>query len=825
MSTDGVVVAADDQRIGRLRKSRREGWRARCSRTILAVLLVLIGGDGDGASLFNFCRFRFRAAEALTPAQRRAIVLSRIRRGMLLSQEAKHNITAAEEACSVWERVLSSTTTTTTTPSSASLSVVIASDIRSLSKTLYASCLVRVGRDAEAISVYDSCLDDDNNNNDNGNIDARENNNQAAKTKWRLSKARCLQRLLKYSTAAEEYSRVVDVLNHDTSCNSSSSSPNNSGNKNGNGDTSTVSVEEQEARLGAATCILRSTGDVTRARMILTTPAPKTNETRTASATSLSVALLLPSCLEYLETGKAGQALDRLQDALAAATGEGFSNLQAVDATSGFGIDANTNANANANTGKNPVFLLYRWILGGLKRHYFYEANDSENGKPAFYHPTTSGDTTTVATSKIHGGGGQDPEQLFMELIRINTSPLDDPDLVRLDDKIELHNLLTSREGLPSYWPEGLILPDQSSKLNEKINRQLPDHSDHPVTTFMNSTADVDGVQENLQLWISKSRAGYGSHGNRILTLAEAKEEVRAPDGDKTNDNRRKGLLPKNPHKDDPELEPYLLQRMVDPLLLLRGYKFSLRIYVVYFSSKEAYISSEGLVKLASTPLFLDEKNDVPSNKEETMAGSDSRRDPSRHMTNSGRETVMQQEDLNYLWRELDNTKKNNSIMDSDDSTFDYDRSSSELWESICHVAANTLLVRYLERISSLDGDLDSAFREQKQAWRDRREELGIPKILGLDFVVEEADRFKPWLVEVNRFPGLEPRDEADRKIKYRVVRDAWKKASERLKMQLLDGGGDGEEEKNIYFDDTVFDSLSCDDGDDQQSSLERLRL
>ena len=37
--------------------------------------------------------------------------------------------------------------------------------------------------------------------------------------------------------------------------------------------------------------------------------------------------------------------------------------------------------------------------------------------------------------------------------------------------------------------------------------------------------------------------------------------------------------------------------------LLLGGHKFSLRVYCVYFSSNEAYIAMEGLVKLAEVAL------------------------------------------------------------------------------------------------------------------------------------------------------------------------------------------------------------------------------
>ena len=81
--------------------------------------------------------------------------------------------------------------------------------------------------------------------------------------------------------------------------------------------------------------------------------------------------------------------------------------------------------------------------------------------------------------------------------------------------------------------------------------------------------------------------------------------------------------------------------------------------------------------------------------------------------------------------------------------------------------------------------------------------------------VQNDGNRKRPWLVEVNRFPGLEPRDEDDRKIKYKIVQDAWKKASERLSMSSEGGNAFG-------FDSTIFDLL---DESDTESSLERLEL
>ena len=590
--------------------------------------------------------YRIGVAAALTTAQRRAIALSRIKRGMLLSQEAKHNVTAAEEACDIWESVLSRPSVST--PSSS----IITPDVLALSKTLYASCLVRVGRDSEAVSVYDSCLET-----------TEFNHYREENTKWRLAKARCLQRLLKYAEAAEEYTKVVEETA-------------------GGNDT-----DRTASGMGASTCILRSSGDVVRAREIL------------AKASEIE-SVLLSNCLEYLETGQEGRAIDRLQEVLTSAATE------------------STTSNASTNS-----FLLYRWILGVLKQKDLCDYN------PEIEKPTL------------------DAKDLFMELIRINTSPLDDPDLVQLDDKINLHDLLTNSpshqantKASSSYWPEGVVLPAQSSELDDKSDN-------------------------GSELWISKSRAGYGSHGNQILTLADVKKLV-----DESNKI---------------ETESYLLQRMIDPLMLLEGYKFSLRIYVILFASDEAYISSKGLVKLASTPLN--------TSKEIGMDG-DSVLDTKMHMTNSGREITMRQEDLEFLWKEMDSAEKD------------------ELWKDICNVAMDTLLVRYPRHQNNFDDSLS----ESKPLWKTRRERWGIPKILGLDFVVQnDGDRKRPWLVEVNRFPGLEPRDEDDRKIKYKIVQDAWKKASDRLSVSREGGNPFG-------FDTAIFDLLGESDAD---SSLERLQL
>ena len=90
--------------------------------------------------------------------------------------------------------------------------------------------------------------------------------------------------------------------------------------------------------------------------------------------------------------------------------------------------------------------------------------------------------------------------------------------------------------------------------------------------------------------------------------------------------------------------------------------------------------------------------------------------------------------------------------------------------------------------------------------------ELGLPKILGLDFVVD-ASR-KPWLVEVNRFPGLEPRDtHQDAVVKTRIVCDAWRLARDRVYNQ---------DARSLLFDwmEEDFERFS---GDPKTSSLKMI--
>jgi Tubulin-tyrosine ligase family len=286
----------------------------------------------------------------------------------------------------------------------------------------------------------------------------------------------------------------------------------------------------------------------------------------------------------------------------------------------------------------------------------------------------------------------------YVELATVNVSPFDDYLLLCLDDKVLLHKLLSSpihRDTTRPFWPPGM------------------------VSTCKNTSIIIQD-QDKSALWIQKRRSGYGSHGNKVVTLEEAQKLALELDGES------------------------LLQQMVRPPLLLDGRKFSLRIYVVYFASAvddapDVYISTKGLVKLASVG---------PTDADII--------DERVHMTNSGRGTAMTQKDLSDL--------KVSFLMN--------DWSFEALWSKLVRAVKTTMDIYH-----------HSVIRQQTNHTPEqmRLASLGIPKILGFDFVLDEAQN--PWMLEINRFPGLESRDKSDQGVKHQVLRDTWKLATVRAKM------------------------------------------
>jgi hypothetical protein len=164
-------------------------------------------------------------------------------------------------------------------------------------------------------------------------------------------------------------------------------------------------------------------------------------------------------------------------------------------------------------------------------------------------------------------------------------------------------------------------------------------------------------------------------------------------------------------------------------------------------------------------------------------------------MTNSGREAVTEQHTLDFLRSEFQ------TISVDDDSP-----EWKDFWSDIVN-SARTVVDAYNCHVSSNTKNMPEAVGVGQMLIQ-----LGLPKILGLDFVVD-AFR-KPWLVEVNRFPGLEPRDtHQDAAVKHRIVCDAWRLARDRVYNQ---------DARSLLFDwmEEDFDSFS---GEPEASSLKMI--
>ena len=225
--------------------------------------------------------------------------------------------------------------------------------------------------------------------------------------------------------------------------------------------------------------------------------------------------------------------------------------------------------------------------------------------------------------------------------------------------------------------------------------------------------------------WILKERSGYGSNGNALTTTEDVASR--------------------------PPYGPLLCQSLVEPPALLNGRKFSLRVYVIYFPSgtrgresvgAQVFLSNEGLVKLAMSDYRQDE-----------TASDD------QCMTNSGRDLSAEQHDLRYLEDQFA------------ENGWDYDA----MWRSV-EASARDVMGMYLRQTTGYRTDHqandDGASHAYEPIW-------SLPKILGFDYMLDGSN--EPFLLEVNRFPGLEPRSSVDEDVKRSVVYDAWRAACERL--------------------------------------------
>lgn len=387
-----------------------------------------------------------------------------LRVAIQLSNASPNNITAAHKSCQIWSELLNE-------QDSLGFQGSHPPDVVALSLALYGSCLVRVGKDAEAVTVYDKALSLDSSRQD-----------------LHLSKAQALQRLLRY----EDAGHIFQALNSDVGL------------------------------IGAATCALRM-GDLRSAQSALARVEPSMKQASPALQG-------LVGTIRYLESGSFDASIINLLRSAA------------------------------------RVDLLYRWIYSVLTRY--------------------REDMTTISEFKLPG----DP---LLSLLKLNLCPFDDPSLRLLDDKVQLHRILSKHaDRTKSFWPPGMVLSTATTAAEVH-------------ETLYGRGAD--------SLYFLKERSGYGSHGNRILSGSEVNVISQEVMGSMDDSER-------------------LLQAMVNPPMLVHGRKFSLRIYVIFFSTAEVYLSSSGLLKLAALEY-----------------ASDDSVDPKVHVTNSGSGMGMEQYDLDYF--------------------------------------------------------------------------------------------------------------------------------------------------------------------------------
>lgn len=326
---------------------------------------------------------------------------------------------------------------------------------------------------------------------------------------------------------------------------------------------------------------------------------------------------------------------------------------------------------------------------------------------------------------------------IYLAFAKINNSPFDDPGLVNLDDKILLHSAVMDHcHNAKEFWPQGYILPQNMLLFMDKCK----------------GSANSDARYMEMKNWILKERSGYGSHGNSIASANEAISMY-----------------------DDASIaDPILCQRIVEPPMLIGGRKFSLRVYVIYFPGgkfssgegdeevfdAEIYVSNEGLVKYASAS-FDDEQATINAENLDDQ-----------YMTNSGRGDgrSAQQQDLRQLQSEFEQ------------SGINYENMWNKIEQSI-----QVGMKRYfdLQRKGATSQDDFAEARDSSSGDSFVQSTYAplchIPKIMGFDYILDSSAN--PYLLEVNRFPGLEPRSSMDSDVKHCVVYDAWIAASERMRM------------------------------------------
>ena len=190
----------------------------------------------------------------------------------------------------------------------------------------------------------------------------------------------------------------------------------------------------------------------------------------------------------------------------------------------------------------------------------------------------------------------------------------------------------------------------------------------------------------------------------------------------------------------------YVVQKYIKNPLLIEGYKFDLRIYVLVYGCDplRIYIYNEGLVRLATESYVTPNTHNMDNLY--------------IHLTNY----AINKHSENYEFN-----------LDADKASTGNKRSLSFIWEYIdshggdsikIRNEINGIIVKTLCSIQPLLAHCYSLFHPLDTS------NARCFEILGFDIIIDW--KMKPWLLEVNRSPSFTTDTPFDRKIKYQLIED-----------------------------------------------------
>lgn len=190
--------------------------------------------------------------------------------------------------------------------------------------------------------------------------------------------------------------------------------------------------------------------------------------------------------------------------------------------------------------------------------------------------------------------------------------------------------------------------------------------------------------------------------------------------------------------------ETVVVSRYVQDPLLIQGYKFDLRVYVLVtsYDPLKAYIYREGLTRFASAPY---------STQEEHM------QDAFRHLTN-------------YSVNKNSNTFVENSDMRADNVGHKWSLSALNKHLRCVGVDVNLMWVRIMDLIVKTLLSVEPAISSRTKQLTGNRENCF--ELYGFDVLVDSD--LKPWLLEVNLSPSMQAESPLDWQIKSSLLADTF---------------------------------------------------